>query len=360
MRVFIIGGASSKSGTAEFDNEVRVLKNSMPVLGGELASRGHEIVVCSPFPDSADFYLLQGIAATAQHMHPRISIHYPDLPAVETELKNLLGTLELSSIQRLPCSLGHHSAESEDLQYAWLFAQLNAMEASAGVVTVGGKSSGSLDLLLHLADARNKRVLPLTFLGGAAESYFNATYWGLKDLIPDGLSVLDNPAAIAQVPSLLEILLSGRQNLTEPTFFISYARARPNEADYVETILRRRNHIVYRDEEVFEPSADTQAEIVKNIKRANVFIALWCQEYACSPWCFDELEIGLERHNKGLTELWIFCVDDTRIVPKAARSLNYYPVNSREKLEGKTLFLLKKLEERGAGQGATEKPEKPA
>ena len=144
----------------------------------------------------------------------------------------------------------------------------------------------------------------------------------------------------------LRCSVSGRRGVAEPTFFISYARARPREADYVETLLRRRNHIVYRDEEEFEPSADTQAEIIKNIKRAGIFIALWCREYACSPWCSDELEIGLERHSEGLAELWIFCVDDTRIVPKAARSLINYPVDSREKLEAKILFLLTKLGQR--------------
>ena len=351
MRIFIIGGVTVKRGIPGFDDEVHVLKESMEALGAELVSHGHEVVACSPFPDSADFHVLHGIAATAKDSHPTVSIYYPELPAVETALKDLLAALGLSNVRRFPCSVGRESTAREALQYAWLFAQLNALDSSAGVIIVGGKPSSSLSLLLRLADARNKGVLPLTFLGGAARDHFDATYWGLKDIIPNDLSALNNPSAITSVPSILETLLTGSQGEAERTFFISYARARPHEADYVETLLRRRNHIVYRDEEVFEPSADTQAEIIKNIKRASVFVALWCREYACSPWCFDELEIGLERHSKGLAELWIFCIDDTRIVPKAARALNYYPVNSREKLEGKILFLLTKLEEREDEQG---------
>lgn len=348
MKVFIIGGVTVKRDDPKFDNEVQILKKSMEVLGAELISHGHEVVVCSPFPDSADFHVLHGIAAKSKDSHPIVSIHYPEIPVVESSLKSLLSTLGLSKVDRYPYSIEYDSVVPETLQYAWLFAQLNAMDASAGVVVIGGKPSGSLNLLLHLADARQKGVLPLIFLGGAARDYYSAAYWRLRDLIPNDLETLANPSAVASVPSLLETLLTGGKGEAERTFFISYARARPHEADYVETLLRRRNHIVYRDEENFEPSADTQSEIIKNIKRASVFIALWCREYACSPWCFDELEIALERQSKGLADLWIFCIDDTRIVPKAARSLNYYPVNSREKLEGKILFLLNKLEEREA------------
>lgn len=352
MKVFVVGGVTVKRGITGFDDEVHVLKKSMEALGVELGLHGHEAVVCSPFPDSADFHLLHGLAASSKDSRPTVDIHYPELPDIETALNSLLANLGLSNIRKFPCSVQGDSAAAEVLQYAWLFSQLKAMDSSAGVVVVGGKPSGSLSLLLNLADARNKSVLPLTFLGGAGRDYFDANCWRLKDLIPNDLSVLNDPSAITSVPGLLETLFIGSQAGSERTFFISYARARPQEADYVETLLRRRNHIVYRDEEEFEPSANTQAEITGNIKRASVFVALWCREYACSPWCFDELEIGLERHAKGLAELWIFCLDDTRIVPKAARALNYYPTDSREKLEAKILFLLTKLEERESKQGA--------
>lgn len=345
MKVFIVGGVTVKKDNPKYDDEVQILKKSMETLGIELVSHGHEVVVCSPFPDSSDFHVLHGIAAKSKDSHPTISIHYPEIPNVETSVKSLLSSLELSKINRFPYSIEHDSAVPETLKYALLFAQLNAMDTSAGVIVIGGKPSGALNLLLHLADARQKGVLPLTFLGGAAQDYYNAAYWRLRDLISNDLANLADPSAIASVPNLLETLLMGGKREAARTFFISYARARPHEADYVETLLRRRNHIVYRDEEDFEASGDTQAEITKNIKQANVFVALWCREYACSPWCFDELEIALERHSKGLADLWIFRIDDTRIVPKAARSLNYYSVNSRAKLEAKILFLLNKLEE---------------
>ena len=171
MRVFIIGGVTVKRGIPGFDDEIHVLKESMEALGAELVSHGHEVVACSPFPDSADFHVLHGIAATAKDSHPTVSIYYPELPAVETALKDLLAALGLSNVRRFPCSVGRESTAREALQYAWLFAQLNALDSSAGVIIVGGKPSSSLSLLLRLADARNKGVLPLTFLGGAARSF---------------------------------------------------------------------------------------------------------------------------------------------------------------------------------------------
>jgi hypothetical protein len=104
--------------------------------------------------------------------------------------------------------------------------------------------------------------------------------------------------------------------------------------------LRRRNYDVFRDERDFGAGQQVQSEIIEYIHRSNVFIVVWCKEYACSPWCYDELEIGLARYKtKGLS-LWILQVDETRIVPPAARSLIAYSAKSRKELEGQILRLL--------------------
>jgi hypothetical protein len=58
-----------------------------------------------------------------------------------------------------------------------------------------------------------------------------------------------------------------------------------------------------------------------------------------APWCFDELELAVKR---GKT-LWLLCVDDTRIVPPAARNLISYPARSREELERHVLTLLEQI-----------------
>ena len=39
-------------------------------------------------------------------------------------------------------------------------------------------------------------------------------------------------------------------------------------------------------------------------------------------------------------ELWILCLDDTRIVPKRARNLISYPIKNREQIESTIIKLL--------------------
>ena len=58
MKVFITGGVTLSSKNIDSDKQIESLKVSMKSLGEELVARGHEIVICSPFPDSADYYLI--------------------------------------------------------------------------------------------------------------------------------------------------------------------------------------------------------------------------------------------------------------------------------------------------------------
>lgn len=82
-------------------------------------------------------------------------------------------------------------------------------------------------------------------------------------------------------------------DIGERKIFISYARRRPCEADYIETLLRRRGVSVFRDESEFGAGKEIPVQIEENIYKSNTFIAVYCAEYACSPWCYDELELAL-------------------------------------------------------------------
>ena len=108
----------------------------------------------------------------------------------------------------------------------------------------------------------------------------------------------------------------------------------------METLLRRRNLPVFRDESDFGAGHSVPSEIREAIHRSDVFVTVWSKEYACSPWCFDEFELALDRHAPGALKLWILCVDDTRIIPKRARDLIYFTVKSRQELEGRVVELL--------------------
>ena len=162
----------------------------------------------------------------------------------------------------------------------------------------------------------------------------------MTDRLSNQVSTLHEISKIDLLPTLAEKLADGGLEpgkldaKVAPSCFISYASKRPNEADFIETALRRRNIQVYRDEHDFGAGHQILDEIREAIHKCNVFIAVWCQEYACSPWCYDELELALKRQAENKLELWIFSVDDTRLVPPEIRKAITYPVNSRKEIDG--------------------------
>jgi hypothetical protein len=212
---------------------------------------------------------------------------------------------------------------------------------------LGGDPDGAANMLLLLADGKRKSVLPLPFLGGAAQRAFERRRYELEDNLGLSVRLLQDESSADKVVDLAADLDSGRtqrvcrgQPNRAPNFFISYSRARQAEADHVETLLRRRNLPVTRDESDFGAGHSIPTMIRDAIHQCDVFIAMWCKEYACSPWCFDELELALDRHAAGRMRLWILCVDETRMVPTRARELNSFAVRTRQELEGRVVELL--------------------
>lgn len=133
------------------------------------------------------------------------------------------------------------------------------------VITVGGKLDGPMSLLLALAPSRGKFVLPLRFLGGAAAEFFERRRHEIQDALGAKAYVLGIQERLGEIVDLLETLgavQGGRiDEKNPPKFFISYARTRPKEADFVETVLRRRNLLVFRDEQSFEPGQQLRREV---------------------------------------------------------------------------------------------------
>lgn len=203
-------------------------------------------------------------------------------------------------------------------------------------------------MLLLLAEGRGKPVLPLPILGGAAEQSFDRRRYELMDRLGQDYALLQKPGEVRNMPELATILAGPvrggmRNSQFPPKVFISYARARQAEADHLETVLRRRNLSVFRDESEFGAGYSVPEQIRQAIFGANIIIVLWSAEYACSPWCFDELDLALDRQSNGVVELWILRIDTTRLVPKRARELVYYDTPSREQLEGRVVVLLEQF-----------------
>lgn len=230
------------------------------------------------------------------------------------------------------------------MSYAWLFCQLQALEKCQAIITIGGKPNGAANMLLLLAEAKRKKIIPFSFMGGAAGQSFQRKRYELEDHMGPEYAFLQDENNIRKALELSETIIEPKavhnSKSNPPYVFISYPHARPSEADYIETLLRRRNIQVFRDESDFGAAYKIPEAIENAIYKATVFIAVYSTEYACSPWCYDEFELALDRHGSGKLKLWILCIDDTRMVPKRARSLLNYNVRRREEIEGRILYLL--------------------
>jgi len=338
MKCLIIGGLS-----VEIEKKEKFYSACVK-LGESIAELGASLVICSPFIDSADYWVCKGYIESKIHPNPQVHIYYIDLPQVYDEINKLQSEFGFSSINKIPSSPPKDISQ-ETLSYSWLLCQLKALEMCQIVVAMGGKIEGAANMLLLLAESKNKPILPLPYFGGASKNALERKRYELSDKLGDdfhNLNDLNNlKEAIISLPCLINKTSTAVEHIFRfPNVFISYPRSRPHEADFIETLLRRRNTKVFRDDSDFGAGYSIPTAIEEAIYASNIFLATWCKEYACSPWCFDEIELALDQAEKNCMEIWIFNLDGTRIVPKRARNLNIIEIKTRDEIEGKLLKLL--------------------
>jgi hypothetical protein len=342
MRIFVIGSISSDS---ELKDEFISFCQAM---GTAFANKSVEVILCSPYELSADLQVIKGIAK-GRVQKVSLEIHYPNTSQNEKMWDNALSRLK----RNVKVVKFRHEAPDlmeDSIKYSWLFCQIQAVSKCDFAIVLGGKSFGSSNLLSRIAEAENKTIIPLPKFGGVGSAYFEKKRYHLDDVW--GNTNVKVFRECDNAKEIVRIINNGAMN-AKPTirigqndpliFFISYPRERPAEADFIEMILRRRNYEVLRDENDFKASEDIPSAIKERIHKSDVFIALWSKEYACSPWCFDELSLALSSHRKQGKFLWIFRVDNTRMVHPQARNILWYDTVCRTDIEAKILHLLGEL-----------------
>ena len=345
MKIFIIGSLDAQHSARQ---QFEFLSLS---LGRQLAQHPVTVMMCSPYPDSCDFNVLRGIQQAVPNSQFCLELHYPRINTVEASWQDQLAVLG-NRIRIL--KFGHEALAADDhtaTKYSWLLSQLRAIEEAHYIILMGGRIGGSSDLLVRLADSQRKLLLPLPLFDGVGAACFAHKRYQLRDTWGDKACQLLEREITSQ--QLVEMLIEHRSRQTavpllgniEPvSFFISYPWERPVEADLVEMILRRRNYDVLRDEQSFAPGEHIPQAIEERIRQSTVFIALWCREYACSPWCYDELSLALQTHLTAGKSLWIFNLDATRMVHPQARERLLIPAASRRDLIAELIRLLQLLQ----------------
>ncbi len=342
MKLFFVGGLYEAS-PPDTGPDPNLLRTSMQELGAQVAQAGHELVLCSPYEGSIDVEILKGVSASG--CSPRIQMYFPATPDNRAAVRQLAGTLKLEVQEFVQAAMPGDDRQAQ--RYAWLLSQLSAMDEAQVVIAASGNPSGSANMLLHLAEARRRPILPFGHLKGAASLSLDRQTYALAARLGELKPWLHNPVPMDRISEALDRLVApdfeAEQREPEPIrFFLSYPRDREAEADLVETLLRRRQVEVLRDDPDFDPSGDLTQEIREAIHRSDVFIALWSAQYACSPWCYDEIALALKLREAGKLKIWLLQLDDTRVIPPEARKLILQPCLSRLQLQNTVLKLFEK------------------
>jgi nucleoside phosphorylase len=322
--VLVIGGVTEE--TEYPDYEEAELAEFCRRLGATIAKAGADLIVCSPVPDSADFHALLGYVQTGAGR--TVHLHAPDHPYVsnkEAELRAMLGPARASQIK----NWFHPGPETEDpkaMGEAWLLCQLMALDEADVVISVGGRVSNNANTILHLAEARQKPLVPFEFLGGASRRAFNRRDW--KQIYPglDYLKLKDKDAvedAMRLADHMVTALMREVHGYAWPPrhVFVSRARADAVFAQHLDTYLSGVGLTVLLGEKVLASHQVVESAIADAVRQCDLFIVLWSRSFAASRFCYDEIEFALQRYREGQLQLWIINLDGSDIVPPGARGL---------------------------------------
>lgn len=331
--VYVIGGETGE--TADVDSERPQLHRASLKLGTVLAQAGAHLHVCSPFPDSADYYVSMGYADAK--CGGTIHFHSPTHPKVEEKRQLCRRTFGANlTIQ----DWNYPAPETEEegsWSQAWLLAQLQALEKADVVVALGGKVSKTASTLLHLAEAKGLPIIPFAFLGGVADRIYRRRNWARLNPGFDA-RILESEGSIEKTVSISNHLVRDRAKRsiapdTQPkTIFISVARQDAAMGMALDHVLKSYGiEPVLGDREIVSDQL-IPPTLEQAIRRSDIVAVLWSRFYAQSPWCYDELAMALSMEALGHMKVWLFNLDDSSIVPTQARKLPSFAVRSEEGL----------------------------
>ncbi|WP_405963407.1 TIR domain-containing protein [Streptomyces sp. NBC_00723] len=320
--VYVIGGVTGE--TTYPDYEKSQLAHVCEQLGQAVAKAGAELVVCSPFPDSADLHTVIGYVQSGVgrivHLH---SPRHPEVAEKQAKMVEMLGTGHGTEIK----NWYYPGPEDDDSkQQAWLLCQIQALEEADVVISIGGRVSKTANTVLHLAEARRKPIVPFAFLGGASRRAYERRDWAR---IHPGLDHhrLTDRDAVADAMKIADQLVTARlrtpHNYQWPPRRVFISRARPDAqfAQALEHYLSGTGITPLIGERELRPDRMVNPTIEDAVLSADLFVVLWSRSYALSRFCYDEIELALRRHAVGELQLWIINLDGSDIVPPAARTL---------------------------------------
>lgn len=153
MKIFIIGGLTEEIQDYKF-------KNACEKIGEKISKLGYSLVICSPFEDSADYWVLKGFIKANPSESQSIDLIHVDSNEINSKIANIRNSISHKNINIQPIIT---SSLKEDPSYIWLLCQLQALETCQAVVSIGGKNDGAANMLLILAESKRKKYYLFPF-----------------------------------------------------------------------------------------------------------------------------------------------------------------------------------------------------
>ena len=328
--VFILGGVTGETKTPDF--EQAELEHFCYRLGATVARAGSDLIVCSPFPDSADFHALWGYSDSG--VGGTIHMHRPHSEVVDEQYAQLREVVGPEATARIvtwyyPAPETPKDPEKdkgESVLQAWVLCQLMAMERADVILAVGGKRGNTATTILHLAEARAQLVVPFAFLGGAAERAFARRDW--SEIYPQvdvrrlkSKNAAEDAMVLAEQMAMSRIRQSRNPQGRPGAVFVSRARPDASYARALDKYLSTIGLAVLFGERDLPKDRTVESAIEDAVLQSDLFIVLWSRSYAASRYCHDEIQLALQRYRAGELRLWIINLDGSDIVPVDARRL---------------------------------------
>lgn len=333
--VFVIGGVTEE--TLDSAGELPRLHNASLKVGRLIADAGAQLVICSPFPDSADYYAAMGYAESKSP--GVVHLHSPRHPQVAEKRQLLIESLGREGLVIQEWSYpGPDNDEKESWAQAWLLAQLQALEKADVVVALGGKVSKTANTLLHLAEAKGLPIVPFAFLGGAAKRAFERRDWkrlnpGIDSSILERVNGIEHTIEIANTLVTDHVAHTCDMNHTPKSVFVSFSHKDIEMANGLIRSLKQKGIEIFTGDNEIRNDQMVPASIEQAVIKSDICVILWSKNYALSPWCNDELALATERHSHGQMGIWLFNLDDSMVVPMQARKFSAISVRSPTAME---------------------------
>jgi hypothetical protein len=337
MKIMVVAGLPDNAG-AEDDRRLRA---ACEKLGEAIQRRGHTPVVCSVHPEAAELDLLRGVSNAAGARPVTVVGHLPRHPRVESWLDRLKEQFRGVTVVPRWHQTPPVEHDDESRRYAYLTCQLLAADECSTIVALGGGIGGAMSLFLTVESSRHQKIVPLTFLGGAARDHFWRSASHVGEVLGERAALLADEERVGEVVGLAERLAEDPAPSPEPDrYFIAYSRKRDEYADVAENVLLNNGaKVVFRDKNQITVGDPWKAKIADELDASAVVVVLWSQEFACSPHCFVEMEQTLRRRQRSADPmdrhpaLWIFKLDDTRMTfPDVEDDAYTVSCGSREEL----------------------------